>query len=76
MTTINQVVLAHPDGGNATIASSNINLFTGKLINIKGSPSDGYSADIANGNDILVGRAFNHMDGHGWDCGFRKNDLP
>jgi len=56
-------------GKAITIATSNLpQKFVGKLINLKGSPSDGYSAQIVDVNGLVVGKGINYMDGNGWYC--------
>jgi len=46
--------------------------FTGKLSNIKGSPSDEYKADILDDENQKVGVAHNHMDRDEWYCQYKK----
>jgi len=42
------------------------NDFVGQLTDLKGSPSDGYSATVLDVNGIPVAKAVNYMDGTGW----------
>lgn len=63
--------IIHPDTGRpATIASSyDFALptnFQGRLKDIDGTPSDGYSAVIVDTDGKPVGTGFNYMDGDGW----------
>lgn len=62
------MAILHPDTNKpATVASSNLSTDTqGRLTNIDGTPSDGYSADVVNSTGQKIGEGVNYMDGNGW----------
>jgi len=62
------MAILHPDTHKpVTVAHSTLPLnCQGKLTNIDGTPSDGYTASVIDTNGKQIGKGVNYMDGDGW----------